>query len=130
MPMPMRLRRSSRVGAVEVLARVDVADVADLPDGRTLRPRHPQERRSLETPGTIAQLPAEVHMTSDESPAPETGFVITLFLVVADSDRSCDFYQTMFGAEVLRGRHPVIMKITNSCLILNTGGGPPTTSRR
>ena len=63
-------------------------------------------------------------MPSDEFPAPETGFVVTHFLVVVDQDRSREFYQTVFGAKVVNERHPVIMKIANSWLILNEGGGP------
>ncbi|MGH3420193.1 MAG: VOC family protein [Streptosporangiaceae bacterium] len=63
-------------------------------------------------------------MPSDEFPAPETGFLVTHFLVVRDQDRSRDFYQTVFGAKVVNERHPVIMKIANSWLILNEGGGP------
>jgi len=63
-------------------------------------------------------------MPSDEFPAPETGFVVTHFLVVRDQDRSRDFYQTVFGAKAVNERHPVIMKIANSWLILNEGGGP------
>jgi lactoylglutathione lyase len=63
-------------------------------------------------------------MPSDEFPAPETGFVVTHFLVVRDQDRSRGFYQAVFGAKVVNERHPVIMKIANSWLILNDGGGP------
>ena len=63
-------------------------------------------------------------MPSDEFPAPETGFVVTHFLVVRDQDRSRDFYQTVFSAKVVNERHPVIMEIANSWLILNEGGGP------
>ena len=63
-------------------------------------------------------------MTSNDFPAPDSGFVITHFLVVADQDRSRDFYQKVFGAQVVLERDPVIMKIANSWLILNVGGGP------
>jgi lactoylglutathione lyase len=63
-------------------------------------------------------------MTSNDFPAPDSGFVITHFLVVADQDRSRDFYQNVFGAKVVLERDPVIMKIANSWLILNVGGGP------
>jgi lactoylglutathione lyase len=59
-----------------------------------------------------------------EFPAPETGFVVTHFLVVSDQDRSREFYRSVFGAKVLLERDPVIMKIANSWLILNDGGGP------
>jgi lactoylglutathione lyase len=57
-------------------------------------------------------------------PAPKDGFVITHFLVVSDQDRSRDFYQKIFGAKVLIEKDPVIMKVANSWLILNAGGGP------
>jgi lactoylglutathione lyase len=57
-------------------------------------------------------------------PAPAEGFVITHFLVVSDQDRSRDFYQSLFDGKVLIERDPVIMKIANTWLILNAGGGP------
>jgi len=38
----------------------------------------------------------------DEFPDPEHGFVVTHFLVVADQDRSRDFYESVFGAKVAR----------------------------
>ena len=55
---------------------------------------------------------------------PREGFVLTHFVVVADQDRSRDYYQTVFGAEVVRARDPVILRLANSWLILNVGGGP------
>src|SRR5438552_18501309 len=63
-------------------------------------------------------------MTEREFPAPSEGFVVTHFLVVSDQDRSRDFYRDVFGAKVVMERDPVIMKIANSWLILNVGGGP------
>lgn len=63
-------------------------------------------------------------MTQDDWPAPDTGFVLTHFLVVSDQDRSRDFYQSVFGAKVVLERDPVIMRLANSWLILNVGGGP------
>ncbi len=63
-------------------------------------------------------------MTGNDFPAPDSGFVVTHFVVVADQDRSRDFYQKVFGAKVVLARDPVIMKIANSWLILNVGGGP------
>jgi lactoylglutathione lyase len=63
-------------------------------------------------------------MSQDDFPAPETGFVLTHFLVVADQDRSRHYYQSVFGAKVVAERDPVIMKLANSWLILNVGGGP------
>ncbi len=63
-------------------------------------------------------------MADDDFPAPQSGFVVTHFLVVSDQDRSREFYRTVFGAKVVMERDPVIMKIANSWLILNAGGGP------
>jgi len=57
-------------------------------------------------------------------PAPKEGFVITHVLVVADQDRSRDFYRELLGGQVLVERDPVIMKVANTWLTLVTGGGP------
>ena len=62
--------------------------------------------------------------SDSEFPAPDSGFVVTHFLVVSNQDRSRDFYQRVFGAKVLLDRDPVIMKLANSWVILNDGGGP------
>jgi len=63
-------------------------------------------------------------MDPDDFPAPTEGFVLTHFLVVSDQDRSRNFYQSLFGGRVVLERDPVIMKLANSWLILNVGGGP------
>ena len=63
-------------------------------------------------------------MSDNDVPAPESGFVVTHFLVVSDQDQSRDFYASVFGAKVLLERDPVIMRLANSWLILNVGGGP------
>jgi lactoylglutathione lyase len=59
-----------------------------------------------------------------DSLPPKEGFVLTHFLVVADQDRSRDYYQNLFDGQVLRDRDPVILKVANTWLILNEGGGP------
>lgn len=63
-------------------------------------------------------------MDASDFPAPTEGFVITHFLVVSDQDRSREFYRSLFDGLVLIERDPVIMKVANSWLILNEGGGP------
>jgi catechol 2,3-dioxygenase-like lactoylglutathione lyase family enzyme len=70
--------------------------------------------RQMEGPG----------MNPDDFPAPRDGFVITHFLVVSDQDRSREFYKKIFDGTVLIERDPVIMKVANTWLILNEGGGP------
>jgi catechol 2,3-dioxygenase-like lactoylglutathione lyase family enzyme len=62
--------------------------------------------------------------TSDWPAANEDGFAITHFLVVSDQDRSREFYRSLFNGKVLVERDPVIMKVANTWLILNDGGGP------
>ena len=63
-------------------------------------------------------------MDTDDFPAPKEGFVITHVLVVADQDRSREFYRELLGGQVLVERDPVIMKVANTWLTLVTGGGP------
>src|SRR5262249_21379819 len=63
-------------------------------------------------------------MNLDDFPAPKEGFVITHVLVVADLDRSRDFYTSLLGGQVLLEGDPVIMKVANTWLTLTTAGGP------
>jgi lactoylglutathione lyase len=63
-------------------------------------------------------------MNPGEFPAPEEGFVITHLLVAADQDRSREFYRSLFEGQVVLERDPVVMKVANTWLMLNVGGGP------
>jgi catechol 2,3-dioxygenase-like lactoylglutathione lyase family enzyme len=63
-------------------------------------------------------------MDPDDFPAPRSGFVLTHFVVVADQDRSREFYKSILDGQVIFERDPVIMKVANSWLIMNVGGGP------
>src|SRR5207245_6538307 len=63
-------------------------------------------------------------MNPEDFPAPKEGFVITYFLVVSDQERSREFYRSLFDGQVLLKRDPVIIKVANTWLILNVGGGP------
>jgi catechol 2,3-dioxygenase-like lactoylglutathione lyase family enzyme len=63
-------------------------------------------------------------MNPNDFPAPKQGFVLTHFLVVSDQDRSREFYRSLFDAQVILERDPVILKVANTWLILNVGGGP------
>ena len=62
-------------------------------------------------------------MNPDDFPAPKHGFVLTHFLVVSNQDRSREFYRMLFDGEVILERDPVILKVANTWLILNVGGG-------
>ncbi len=63
-------------------------------------------------------------MNTGDFPAPKEGFVITHVLVVADQERSREFYRSLLGGQVLLDGDPVIMKVANTWLTLVTGGGP------
>ena len=60
---------------------------------------------------------------NDATP-PAGELFVTQFLVVSDQDRSRDFYQSVFGADVVRDRDPVILALANTRIVLNVGGGP------
>jgi len=62
-------------------------------------------------------------MMNDATP-PAGELFVTHFLVISDQDRSRDFYQSVFGAEVVRDRDPVILALANTRIVLNAGGGP------
>jgi catechol 2,3-dioxygenase-like lactoylglutathione lyase family enzyme len=59
---------------------------------------------------------------------PHEGFTITLFITVADINRSADYYEKVFGGRVLsRGDSKGAsghIQIANTWLIVNVGGGP------
>jgi catechol 2,3-dioxygenase-like lactoylglutathione lyase family enzyme len=59
---------------------------------------------------------------------PQEGFTIAHFLTVADIERSVEFYSKVFGGDVVSrgdaGGAPPYIKIANTWLILNVGGGP------
>lgn len=63
-------------------------------------------------------------MNTGDFPAPKEGFVITYVLVVADQDRSREFYRSLLGGQVVLDGEPVIIKVANTWLTLVTGGGP------
>src|SRR5690348_18046518 len=56
-------------------------------------------------------------------PAPETGIVLTHFIVSEDIARSRDFYANVLGGEIV-SEGPAVVALANSWIIINTGGGP------
>ena len=63
-------------------------------------------------------------MKRSDFPAPTEGMVITHTLIVEDVDRSRDFYTRVFDGEVVIERGPAMVKLANSWIIINEGGGP------
>jgi len=72
-------------------------------------------------------MSVQVEQKSYEMPPPE-GFTVTLFITVADIERSARFYEKVFGGRILslgdsKGASGHI-QIANTWLIVNVGGGP------
>ena len=63
-------------------------------------------------------------MDISDIPIPETGFFVTHFLTVADQAKSKAFYAGILGGKVIAPENPSIIKLANSWIILNSGGGP------
>ncbi|MFF7242069.1 VOC family protein [Streptomyces collinus] len=57
-------------------------------------------------------------------PVPDQGLVVTHFLTVRDVARSRLFYAEIFGGQVIHDKDPAVVKIANSWIIMNPGGGP------
>lgn len=63
-------------------------------------------------------------MAEMEFPAPTEGIVLTQFIVSADVPKSRDFYVDILGGQVVMDGEPTIVKLSNSWIIINVGGGP------
>ena len=63
-------------------------------------------------------------MLLPEAPIPEEGFFVTHFLTVEDQARSREFYSGVLGGKVVHRENPCMIKLANSWIILNSGGGP------
>ncbi|NUK37705.1 VOC family protein [Streptomyces lunaelactis] len=62
--------------------------------------------------------------TAEDLPAPAEGLVLTHFLTVSDVPRSRAFYADVLGGRVVLDENPCIVKVANSWIIMNPGGGP------
>jgi catechol 2,3-dioxygenase-like lactoylglutathione lyase family enzyme len=60
----------------------------------------------------------------DGFPAPSEGLLVSLFLTVRDVVRSRHFYSEVLGGEVVLAENPCTVKLANSWIIMNPGGGP------
>lgn len=63
-------------------------------------------------------------MEDMEFPAPTEGIVLTHFVVAADVAASRDFYADVLGGKTVMDGGPTIVKLANSWIIINEGGGP------
>ncbi|MEU6642793.1 VOC family protein [Saccharomonospora sp. NPDC046836] len=60
----------------------------------------------------------------DDFPAPQEGLVVTHFLTVRDVAVSREFYASIFGGQVVLAENPAVVRVANSWIIMNPGGGP------
>jgi catechol 2,3-dioxygenase-like lactoylglutathione lyase family enzyme len=63
-------------------------------------------------------------MNLPDAPVPSEGFLVTHFLTVSDQAKSREFYAGVLGGRVLAPENPCIIKLANSWIVLNSGGGP------
>jgi catechol 2,3-dioxygenase-like lactoylglutathione lyase family enzyme len=72
-------------------------------------------------------------MSDNEFPAPVEGFVITYTLIVKDVKKSCDWYEAMLDGKVVMeptaDGTPAIIKVANTWIIINFGGGDGTVDK-
>jgi catechol 2,3-dioxygenase-like lactoylglutathione lyase family enzyme len=60
----------------------------------------------------------------DNLPAPIEGFLVTHFITVRSVARSRAFYSEVLGGQVVLEENPCMIKLSNSWVIMNPGGGP------
>jgi catechol 2,3-dioxygenase-like lactoylglutathione lyase family enzyme len=58
------------------------------------------------------------------APIAQEGFFVTHFLTVKDQAKSREFYVRVLGGTVVKLENPCYIKLSNSWIILNSGGGP------
>jgi catechol 2,3-dioxygenase-like lactoylglutathione lyase family enzyme len=63
-------------------------------------------------------------MNLPEAPVPQEGFFVTHFLTVTNQVKSREFYAGILGGKVVAPENPCIIKLANTWIILNNGGGP------
>ena len=60
----------------------------------------------------------------EDLPIPDTGIVLTHFVVSDDVARSARFYSEVLGGELVLEGEPSFVRLANSWIIINAGGGP------
>ena len=63
-------------------------------------------------------------MSLADAPVAREGFYVTHFLTVKDQARSREFYVGVLGGKLVKLENPCYIKVANSWIILNSGGGP------
>jgi catechol 2,3-dioxygenase-like lactoylglutathione lyase family enzyme len=59
-----------------------------------------------------------------------SGIVVNHFIVSDDAERSARFYADVLGGRVVFSPVPTAVELSNTFIVINAGGGRPTTSPR
>jgi catechol 2,3-dioxygenase-like lactoylglutathione lyase family enzyme len=59
-----------------------------------------------------------------EAPITQERFFAAHFLTVSDQEKSRDFYVRILGGTLIKPENPAYIKLANTSIILNSGGGP------
>jgi hypothetical protein len=63
-------------------------------------------------------------MSLPDAPIAHEGFFAAHFFTMRDQEKSKDFYVRILGGRVIKPDDPCYIKLANSWIILNSGGGP------
>lgn len=63
-------------------------------------------------------------MNVEDLPFPKEGLLVTHFLVSNDVAKAAAFYTNVLGGKAVMEGEPTIVKLSNSWIIINVGGGP------
>jgi catechol 2,3-dioxygenase-like lactoylglutathione lyase family enzyme len=63
-------------------------------------------------------------MNPSDMPVPQKAFFVTHFLTVKDQTKSKEFYVGVLGGKIVKEENPCYIKLENSWIVLNSGGGP------
>jgi catechol 2,3-dioxygenase-like lactoylglutathione lyase family enzyme len=75
--------------------------------------------------GRILPIDTRRHqMSLADAPIAHEGFFATHFFTVRDQEKSKDFYVRILGGKVIKAENPCYIKLANTWIILNSGGGP------
>ena len=64
------------------------------------------------------------YMNLPNAPIAEEGFFATHFFTVRDLEKAKDFYVRILGGKLIKPENPCYIKLANTWIILNSGGGP------
>ena len=63
-------------------------------------------------------------MNLSDAPFAREGFFIAHFFTVRNQEKSKDFYVRILGGKVIKLENPCYIKLANSWIVLDSGGGP------